>query len=99
MHQHTVNASIQLLPIVQDRHPYDWVDEAIAIIQQSGIKHEVGAFATVVEGQYNEVMQVIHRINEHLVNCGCGEWITSIQIQIRGNGPITGEEKTTKFTT
>ncbi|HEU4901679.1 MAG TPA: thiamine-binding protein, partial [Flavisolibacter sp.] len=67
MHNHTINASIQLLPIVQDRHPYDWVDEAIAIIQQSGIRHEVGPFATVVEGTYEDVIRVIHQINEHLL--------------------------------
>lgn len=97
MHNHTINASIQLLPIVQDRHPYEWVDEAIAIIQQSGIRHEVGPFATVVEGTYEEVMQVIHQINEHLVSSGCAEWITSLQIQIRSTSPITGDEKTEKF--
>ena len=97
MHQHTVNASIQLLPIVQDRHPYDWVDEAIAVIQQSGIKHDVGPFATVIEGSYDEVMKVIHDVNEKLVELGCNEWITSVQIQIRSNGSITGEDKTAKF--
>ncbi len=97
MHNYTVNASIQLLPIVQDRHPYDWVDEAIAIIQQSGIKHEVGPFATVVEGTYDEVMQVIHQVNEHLVQRGCTEWISSLQIQMRSTGPITGGEKIEKF--
>jgi len=97
MHHYTINASIQLLPIVEDRHPYEWVDEAIAIIQQSGIKHQVGPFATVVEGMYADVMQVIHQINEHLVQKGCAEWITSLQIQIRSNGPITGDEKTEKF--
>ena len=97
MHDFTVNASIQLLPIVQDRHPYDWVDEAIAVIQQSGIKHEVGPFATVVEGTYNEVMQVVHAINEHLNAKGCSEWITNLQIQIRSNKSITAEEKTEKF--
>ncbi|GAA4748042.1 thiamine-binding protein [Flavisolibacter ginsenosidimutans] len=97
MHQHTINASIQLLPIVQDRHPYDWVDEAIAVIQQSGIKHEVGPFATVIEGGYDEVMKVIHDVNEKLFELGCNEWITSVQIQIRSNGPITGDEKTAKF--
>ncbi|MBB1287145.1 thiamine-binding protein [Flavisolibacter sp. BT320] len=97
MHDYTINASIQLLPIVQDRHPYDWVDEAIAIIQQSGIKHEVGPFATTLEGRYAEVMEVIHRVNEHLVQNGCAEWITSLQIQIRSQGPITGSEKTEKF--
>ena len=97
MHQHTINASIQLLPIVQDRHPYDWVDEAIVVIQQSGIKYEVGPFATVIEGTYDEVMKVILDVNEKLFELGCNEWITSVQIQIRSNGPITGEEKTAKF--
>ena len=97
MHNYIVNASIQLLPIVQDRHTYDWVDEAISIIKQSGIKHEVGAFATVVEGRYEKVMTVIHQINEHFVQRGCAEWITNVQIQIRSKGDMTGEEKTGKF--
>ena len=97
MHNYTINASIQLLPIVQDRHPYEWVDEAIVIIKQAGIKHEVGPFATVLEGTYDEVMKVINDVNEHLLQKGCAEWITSLQIQIRSGGPITGEEKTAKF--
>lgn len=97
MHQHIINASIQLVPIVQDKHPYLWVDEAIAIIQQSGIKHHVGAFATEVEGTYNEVMAVVHAINEHLVAKQCTEWITNIQLQIRSNADMTRSEKTAKF--
>ncbi|HEY4151542.1 MAG TPA: thiamine-binding protein [Chitinophagaceae bacterium] len=97
MHNHIINASIQLLPIVQDKHPYEWVDEAIAIIQQSGIKHDVGPFATVLEGTYTEVMKVINDVNEYLYAKGCAEWITSLQIQIRSAGDITGEEKTAKF--
>jgi uncharacterized protein YqgV (UPF0045/DUF77 family) len=97
MHHYIINASIQLLPLVLDRHPYDWVDEAIAVIQQSGVKYEVGPFATVVEGSYDEVMQVIHQVNEHLVRRGCAEWITNLQIQIRSSGDITGSEKTEKF--
>ncbi len=97
MHQYIINASIQILPIVQDKHPYEWVDEAIAIIQQSGIKYEIGPFATVLEGKYDEVMKVIHDVNEYLYQKGCAEWISSVQIQIRSKGDITGEEKTTKF--
>jgi uncharacterized protein YqgV (UPF0045/DUF77 family) len=97
MHQFIVNASIQILPVVQDRHPYEWVDEAIAIIQNSGIKHEIGPFATVVEGTYADVMAVINAVNEHLYSRECHEWITNIQLQIRSQGDITGEEKTAKF--
>ena len=96
MHQYIVNASIQIIPIVKDKHPYEWVDEAIEVIKSSGIKCEVGPFATVVEGKYEQVMQVINAINEHLQQRNCSEWITNVQIQIRSNGDITGEEKTAK---
>ncbi len=97
MHDFIVNASIQILPIVKDRHPYEWVDEAIAIIKQSGIKYEVGPFSTVVEGNYTAVITLINAINEYLYKEECTEWITQVQLQIRSHGPITGAEKTTKF--
>jgi uncharacterized protein (TIGR00106 family) len=97
MHQFIINASIQIVPIVLDKHPYEWVDEAIAIIQQSGIRYEVGPFATVLEGKYDEVLKVISDVNEYLYQKGCVEWISNIQIQIRSNGDITALEKTEKF--
>ena len=97
MHQYIVNASIQIIPIVLDKHPYQWVDEAIVIIQQSGVKYEVGPFATVLEGRYDEVMKVIDDVNEYLFKKGCQEWISNLQIQIRSNGDITSLEKTGKF--
>jgi len=97
MHSFIINASIQIVPIVQDKHPYEWVDEAIAIIQASGIKYEVGPFATVLEGKYDDVLKVIHDVNEYLYQKGCTEWITNLQIQIRNNGDITSLEKTSKF--
>lgn len=96
MHQYIVNASLQIVPVVQDRHPYDWVDEAIAIIKQSGIQHEVGPFATVIEGTYEQVMNVIHAVNEFLLQRNCAEWIANLQLQIRSSGDITGLEKTAK---
>jgi uncharacterized protein (TIGR00106 family) len=97
MHTHIINASIQIIPIVEDKHPYEWVDEAIAIIQQSGIKYEVGPFATVIEGTYAQVMKVIDDVNEYLYQRGCEEWISNLQIQIRSKKDITAEEKTSKF--
>lgn len=97
MHNYIINASIQILPIVLDKHPYLWVDEAIAIIQKSNVKYEIGAFDTIVEGKYEDVMKLINDINEHLYTKQCNEWITNVQIQIRSNGDITGDEKTEKF--
>ena len=97
MHNYIINASIQIVPIVEDKHPYEWVDEAILVIQQSGIKNEVGPFATVLEGTYSEVMTVVNKINEHLLDKGCDEWIANVQIQLRSNRDITSNEKTEKF--
>ena len=97
MHKHLINASIQIIPVVTDKHPYEWVDEAISIIQKSNVKYEVGPFATVLEGTYDEVMKLINDVNEFLFSRGCCEWITSLQIQIRSNCNITGDEKTEKF--
>lgn len=97
MHNYLVNAAVQILPVVQDKHPYEWVDEAIAVIQESGIKYEIGAFNTVLEGNYSEVMTVIDAINEYLYTHQCQEWITSVQIQIRSGEDMTGDEKTAKF--
>jgi uncharacterized protein (TIGR00106 family) len=97
MHSFIINASIQIIPVVQDKHPYEWVDEAIAIIQASGVKYEVGPFATVLEGSYTQIMDVINAVNEYLYKKGCSEWISNLQIQIRSAGNITSLEKTEKF--
>jgi uncharacterized protein (TIGR00106 family) len=97
MHDHLVNASIQILPIVQDKHPYEWVDEAISVIQKSGLRYTVGPFATVVEGTYQQVMSVVNAVNEHMVSAGCNEWIASVQVNMRSNCDITADEKVSKF--
>jgi uncharacterized protein YqgV (UPF0045/DUF77 family) len=97
MHTHTICATIQILPLAEDKHPYEWVDEAIPIIINAGIKYEVRSFATEIEGTYAEVMQVINAVNEHLYQKGCAEWITNIQMQIRNNSDITAIEKTAKY--
>jgi uncharacterized protein (TIGR00106 family) len=97
MHNFIVNASIQILPIVRDKHPYEWVDEAILVIKQSGIKYEIGPFATVVEGTYNEVIAVVNAVNEHLISKECNEWIANIQVNMRSKNDITAEEKVSKF--
>jgi len=97
MHQHTINASLQVVPLAQDKHPYAWVDEAIEIIQQSGLKYQVGAFATEIEGTHEEVLKLVTAINNYLQEKGCAEWILNVQLQMRCDSAITGDEKKAKF--
>jgi uncharacterized protein (TIGR00106 family) len=97
MHQFIISASLQIVPVVQNKHPYEWVDEAIYIIRQSGIKHQIGPFATVLEGSYDDVFRVIHQVNEYFYQKNCTEWIANVQIQIRSEGDIASHEKLAKF--
>lgn len=97
MHKFLINASIQVVPLAQDRHPYEWVDIAIPIIQSAGLKYEVRAFSTEIEGKYDEIMAVFNQINTHLQKQGCAEWIINLQIQIRANEDMTGDEKMNKY--
>jgi uncharacterized protein YqgV (UPF0045/DUF77 family) len=78
-------------------HPYRWVDEAIAVIKASGIQYQVNAFDTVLEGTYQQVMQVIEQVNDQLCSQGCEEWITHLQIQIRSKQGVTASEKTSPY--
>jgi uncharacterized protein (TIGR00106 family) len=97
VHDYIINASLQVLPIVTDKHPYKWVDEAVEIIKQSGVKYEVGPFATVLEGNYREVMSVVNAVNEYLYEQNCSEWILNVQLQIRSSTSITANEKVEKY--
>lgn len=97
MHNYIVNATIQILPLAQDKHPYEWVDDAISVIEASKVKYEVRPFATELEGSYNEIVSLFNEINEHLFTKKCHEWICNLQIQIRSNSDMTGDEKTAKY--
>ena len=97
MHSYLTNASLQIIPIVNDKHPYEWIDEVIEVIKRSGIKYEVGPFATVVEGTYNEIIEVVNKVNEYLLLRNCTEWICNVQLQVRSAADITSGEKTKKF--
>jgi uncharacterized protein YqgV (UPF0045/DUF77 family) len=97
MHHFIVNATIQILPLAQDKHPYEWVDEAISIIESSELKYEVRPFSTELEGTYDQVMALFNAINAHLLSKACAEWICNLQVQIRSNGDMLGAEKTSKF--
>ena len=97
MHNYIVNATIQILPIAQDKHPYEWVDDAITVIEASDLKYEVRPFSTELEGTYAQVVKLFNDVNEHLYAMECYEWICNLQIQIRSNGDMTGDEKTAKY--
>lgn len=79
--ENIVNVAFQVLPTSEAKHPYSLVDEAINVIQKSGLKFQVTPFETVIEGKYNDVMKIIKEAQEACYRAGADSLMAYIKIQ------------------
>ena len=92
-----VNVAIQVLPKSKTKEAYDLVDDAIKVIQDSGLKYRVCPFETVIEGPYNEIMQIVEKVQEKCFERGADELMVYIKIQNKKNSKVTIEDKMAKY--
>jgi len=92
-----INIAIQALPRSASKHAYDIVDKAIEVIQQSGLKYQVCPFETVIEGEYNQVIQLIEKIQDACYAAGADELICNLKIQTSIKENVTIEDKMHKY--
>lgn len=92
-----INLAIQVLPRSHAKDSYDIVDDAIEIIKKSGIKHKICPFETVMEGTYDEVMEIVKKVHEACYENGTETMITYIKIQSSASGDVTLEDKMEKY--
>ncbi|WP_119080223.1 thiamine-binding protein [Chitinophaga alhagiae] len=97
MHQHTVNLALQIVPQVASDKVYAVVDEAIAVIQSSGVKYRVCPFETVMEGPYDQLMDIVKRAQEVCFKAGAGQLLVYVKIQNNQHADVTIEDKTGKY--
>lgn len=77
-----VNIALQILPTAPEGiHPYDIVDKAIEAISGSGLKYRVTPFETVMEGEYNRIMEVIREAQDACYKAGALSLMTYVKIQ------------------
>ena len=88
--ERTVNVSVQVLPIVENLG--EVVDRAIGVIRASGVKHEVGAMETVMEGPLDLLMEVAKAAHRECFEAGARQVVTVIKIGDRVGG-TTIEDK------
>lgn len=84
--------SIQILPKTQngeDVIPY--VDAAIAVIEDSGVKYEVHPLETTMEGNLPDLMRVIERMNEKMIEMGSRNVISQVKILYQPSGISMGQ--------
>lgn len=93
----TINLGIQIVPKSRTIDSYTLVDKAIAVIRESGIKHTVTPFETVMEGPQEILMQIAAKAQEAVLEAGAEEVLVYYRMQIRKNKDVTMAEKTDKY--
>jgi uncharacterized protein (TIGR00106 family) len=88
-----INLGIQIVPKSQTLDSYALVDKAIEVIQQSGIKHIVTPFETVMEGPQDELMEIAKKAQEAVLAAGAEEVLVYYRMQIRKNSDVSIEDK------
>ena len=94
--KYSVNVAVQLLPLGTNQ-AYEKVDEAIALIEKSGIKYRVCPFETVLEGDYDEIMQLVKAIQLKCLENGVSDTICNLKIQMRRGADVTIDDKMEKY--
>ncbi|MCF1750756.1 thiamine-binding protein [Mariniradius sediminis] len=92
-----INLGIQIVPKSKTLDSYALVDKAIEVIQQSGIKHIVTPFETVMEGPQEELMEIARRAQEAVLAAGAEEVLVYYRMQIRKNSDVSIEDKIGKY--
>jgi uncharacterized protein YqgV (UPF0045/DUF77 family) len=93
MTDHLITLGIQIVPKSKSLDTYALVDEAIAIIQNSGLPYRITPFETVMVGKYDEVMQVAKQAQEAVLKAGADECLVYFRIHYRKGADVTFEEK------
>lgn len=90
-----INAAIQLLPFGNDQEKYQIIDAAISLIQKSGMPYKVCPFETVVEGEPEQVYQLIDAIRSESLK-RCTDVLINTKIHA-ANRDLKFEEKLEKY--
>ncbi|WP_321330043.1 thiamine-binding protein [uncultured Ilyobacter sp.] len=93
------NLDIQILPSLEggtEKDKYRVIDAVIEYIQKTGLKYEVGALGTVVEGEFEELLEILKKSQEICFTEGADRVCTMAKFDHKKEG-ITIDEKVAKF--
>ena len=92
------NVAIQVLPsVLEDSEVVRIVDEVIDYIRSTGITYYVGPCETAMEGDYEELMEIVKQCQYIAVKAGCPSVMSYVKITYKPEGEVlTIDEKTAK---
>jgi len=92
-----VNIAVQVLPVSKTKETYDIVDCAISEIEKSGVKYVVTPFETVMEGEYDELMNIVKRVQNICYSAGAEKVMCYVKIQSDAQRAVTIDDKVGKY--
>ncbi len=92
------NVAIQVLPHVNtDGEVIRIVDEVIDYIKSTGLNYYVGPCETAIEGEYEELMEIVKNCQLIAVKAGCPKVSAYVKISFAPEGGVlTIDQKVTK---
>lgn len=90
------NVSLQVLPRVPEANLYHVVDQVIHYIDSTGVKYEVGPMETTMEGELNDLLEIVKKAQDICVKEGATRVMSMIKIDYKPEG-VTMHEKVHKY--
>ena len=86
-------AEIRVIPVgTQDASISSYISACYQVIKESGLKHDVTATATVVEGDLPELFEIVKKVHEVPFDRGANRVVTSVSIDDRRDRATDLEE-------
>ena len=90
------SVAIQVLPKADGPEMIRIVDAVIAYIQSTGLNTYVGPFETTVEGDYDQLMEIVRNCQLICIREGAPSVMSYVKINYNPNGILSIDEKVSK---
>jgi uncharacterized protein (TIGR00106 family) len=74
-----------------------YVEAALAVVRASGLRHEVDALGTTLEGELDEVLRVARDAHRAVFTAGAGRVFTELRLDERRGQNVTIERETRAY--
>lgn len=85
---------ISIVPIgTKNTSVSEFVRKSIKLIKKSGLKYQVGAMGTTIEGDLSDIFELILQIHKAQIKMGAKRLLTTVKIDDRRDKKQTIEDK------
>ncbi|MEM2978024.1 MAG: MTH1187 family thiamine-binding protein [Candidatus Hadarchaeales archaeon] len=89
-----VVAEISVLPVgTGSSSVSEYVARAVEVLRRRGLKYQVTAMCTLVEGELEEVLEAVKEMHEAVLEAGAKRVITTLKVDERRDKPLSLEGK------